>query len=223
MTEMTPEMLVADHPNAIWTASDTMVEPLDMKPEMVKIEDIAFALSNNSRFTGHTARQDGKVYTVAQHSCNVARLVMRRSSSFTEWLKALLHDGTEAYLSDMARPLKHYNEFGDAYRAIEDGLAEAIISKFGLEGEMVTPVVKWADNVALAVECRDLMGPTMKAMYADGNEDVTAYFPHTLVLWSHDRAEREFLGLFHVIEALRAGHIDLAIAELDGLDYNEEA
>ena len=34
---MTPEGLVAAHPNAIWTAGDTMIEPLDPKPEQITL------------------------------------------------------------------------------------------------------------------------------------------------------------------------------------------
>lgn len=200
---MTAEGLVAAHPNAIWTCSDSMVEPLDMKPEMVKIEDVAYALSNQPRFTGHVKRTDGFPFTVAQHSCNVARLVMRRSNSWDDVLYGLVHDATEAFLSDMARPLKHYNVFGDAYREVEAGLMVPIAESLGLPIEM-PGVVKWADDVALRVECRDFMGPTMKAMYADGNEDVALYFPHPVKAWTHEFAEAEFLDMFEAVQALRA-------------------
>jgi hypothetical protein len=209
MTEMTPEALVAAHPNAIWTHADVMVEPLDMKPEMVSLHDVAYALSNSTRFTGHMKRGDnGFPFSVAQHSCNVARLVLRKVGEGATWddaMYGLLHDATEAYLSDMARPLKHYNEFGDAYRAIEDGLMVAIAQHFDLPPGPMPKVVKWADDLALRVECRDFMGPTMRAMYADGNEDVGCYFPERLTVWTHEQAEREFLALFHMIEALRRG------------------
>jgi 5'-deoxynucleotidase YfbR-like HD superfamily hydrolase len=199
---MTAEGLVAAHPNAIWTCSDNMVEPLDMKPEMVRIEDVAYALSNQPRFTGHVKRTDGFPFTVAQHSCNVARLVMRRSQSWDDVLYGLVHDGTEAFLSDMARPLKHYNEFGDLYREVEEGLMRPLAQSLGL-GSLMPKVVKWADDVALRVECRDFMGPTMKSMYADGNEDVALYFPEPVEAWSHVRAEDEFMVLFHGIQSLR--------------------
>lgn len=207
---MTAEGLVAAHPNAIWTCSDNMVEPLDMKPEMVSIEDVAYALSNQPRFTGHIKRSpEGFPFTVAQHSCNVARLVMRKSIELIEdipgpdeWLYGLVHDGTEAFLSDMARPLKHYNVFGDAYREIEGGLMDAVAAHLGLDPAM-PPVVKWADDVALRVECRDLMGKTMKMMYADGNEDVEFYFPKPLEVWTHVDAERRFLDLYNDIQLLR--------------------
>lgn len=202
---MTAEGLVAAHPNAIWTCSDNMVEPLDMKPEMVSIEDVAYALSNQPRFTGHIKRSpEGFPFTVAQHSCNVARLTMRAPDTTPdEWLYGLVHDGTEAFLSDMARPLKHYNVFGDAYREIESGLMDAVAAHLGLNPTM-PDAVKWADDVALRVECRDLMGATMKMMYADGNADVEFFFPEPLEVWTHEEAERRFLVLYNDIQLLRS-------------------
>lgn len=220
--EMTPEGLIAAHPNAIFTVGDTMVEPLAMLPEMVNVEDVAYALSNAARFTGHVKRTDGFPFNVAQHACNVARLVMRRSPDPDDWAYALHHDDTEAFLSDMARPIKHYNDFGDAYRVIESGLMEAIAAAFALPQTEMPEVVHWADNVALRVECRDFMGPTMKAMYADGNEDVECYFPEPVKAWSHERAEREYLGLHHAIEAIRAGHVPEALAAIESLDNEQE-
>lgn len=200
---MTPEGLVAAHPNAIWTVADNMVEPLDMTPEMVNISDVAYALSNQPRFTGHVKRDRGFPITVAQHSCNVARLTMRKSNSWDDVLYGLVHDATEAYLSDMARPIKHYNVFGDAYREIETGLMQAIAAKFGLDPAM-PDVVKWADDFALRVECRDFMGPVMKQMYADPvAEELAIYFPKPMRVWSHEEAEEQFLWLAAAIESYR--------------------
>jgi 5'-deoxynucleotidase YfbR-like HD superfamily hydrolase len=194
-----------------------MVEPLDMKPEMVTIEDVAYALSNQPRFTGHVKRTDGFPITVAQHSCNVARLVLRKTSDVHEALYGLLHDATEAYLSDMARPIKHYNEFGDAYRKIESGLMVAVAERFGLPAEMPESV-KWADDFALRVECRDFMGPTMRAMYADPVADELAmYFPSPMRAWSHDAAEAEFLACYGLLTAIIEGDFErLVVIGTDG-------
>lgn len=214
-TEMTPEGLVAAHPNAIWTCSDNMVEPLDMTVEMVRIEDVAYALSNQPRFTGHVKRTDGFPFTVAQHSCNVARLVLRKGGTWDEVLYGLVHDGTEAFLSDMARPLKHYNDLGDLYREVEDGLMRPIAAALGLDPEMPS-IVKWADDIALRVECRDFMGPTMRKMYADPvEEELTLYFPDAIRAWSHEEAEAEFLTAFRLVQGIRSGDME-AVEDADG-------
>src|SRR5271156_4912831 len=69
--------------------------PFNPKPQDIDIRDIAHALSNICRFTGHTKR----FYSVAEHSRNVAKLVPAHMK-----LQALLHDASEAYLCDIARP-----------------------------------------------------------------------------------------------------------------------
>src|SRR6267378_1608096 len=79
-------------------------------PEMVCIEDIAHALSQTCRWTGHTKFH----YSVAQHSIYCSFLVPAEHA-----LAALLHDASEAYLGDMNRPLKHYTDAGPAYMKVE--------------------------------------------------------------------------------------------------------
>ncbi|MEL5850000.1 MAG: hypothetical protein U7M05_11660, partial [Candidatus Igneacidithiobacillus chanchocoensis] len=53
------------------TASGRDFLPSKMKPEDVRIEDIAHALSHICRFGGHTRKH----YSVAQHSLLVARIL----------------------------------------------------------------------------------------------------------------------------------------------------
>lgn len=89
--------------------------------ETINIVDIAWALSNQCRYTGHTPFH----YSVAQHSLYVADAVPQEYR-----LAALLHDASEAYLSDVARPWK--SELPD-YMKLEAKLQGAIYAKFGLK------------------------------------------------------------------------------------------
>lgn len=132
--------------------SGAIISPLSPDPADVFIEDIAHALANQCRFTGHTKY----FYSVAQHSVLVSELVPDR---YRLW--GLLHDATETYLSDIARPIKRFNsDFGNLYTSVEDGLMEAIIARFGLEKVLPMPdAVKEADNILLANEIRQLMPP----------------------------------------------------------------
>ncbi len=130
----------------ILTASGRQFWPLTPRVEDVSIEDIAHALANVCRFTGHVRT----FYSVAQHSVIVSHLCEPRHA-----LYGLLHDGSEAYLSDIARPVKHTPEFA-GYRVIERRLQEMIYQAFGLDADE-PPDVKAADNVALVTEKRDLM------------------------------------------------------------------
>jgi len=70
--------------------------PLDPYPEDIDVRDIAHALSNLCRFTGHCRA----FYSVAEHSIYVSTHVPK-----TMALQALFHDAPEAYIADISGPL----------------------------------------------------------------------------------------------------------------------
>ena len=124
------------------TLSGKHLDFTNISPDSICIEDIAAALSNICRFTGHL--QD--FYSVAQHSVHVSYLVPPEFA-----LEALLHDAAEAYCNDISTPLKGLIP---EYRTIEDRIDAVIRSKFSLPPAMSTPV-KYADLIMLATERRD--------------------------------------------------------------------
>src|SRR3990167_7144636 len=95
---------------------------LDPDIDSIDIEDIAHALSMQCRYTGHTL----VFYSVAEHSVHVSRIT---DSSDSLW--GLLHDASEAYLGDVASPLKH-SGLMQGYIALEERVQAAICQKFGL-------------------------------------------------------------------------------------------
>ena len=126
------------------TASGRVIDFLDPRPSDIFILDIAQALSEESRFNGHTYG----FYSVAQHSWLVSCNVPQEHA-----LEGLLHDATEAYMKDIPKPLK--NLLPD-YQEIENRLECVIRSRFGLPPKP-SEEVKRADMQALATERRDLI------------------------------------------------------------------
>ncbi|EBR0111330.1 HD family hydrolase [Salmonella enterica] len=127
----------------IQTLSGKQFDYLSATIDDIDIEDIAVALSNICRFSGHLP----EFYSVAQHSVLCSQLV---SPEFA--FEALMHDAAEAYCQDIPAPLK---ALLPDYREIEKRTDQLIRFKFGLPLEEAS-VVKYADLTMLATERRDL-------------------------------------------------------------------
>lgn len=162
---------------SIKTFSGVKFFPLDPRPEEIFIEDIAHALSMICRFTGHVK----KYYSVSEHSIRVSRICKPEDK-----LHALLHDASEAYISDVSRPVKYAEEMAP-YRAIEKNLQRCIYKRFGLSEEEPEGV-KMADNRMLEIESRDLM------CFAK-----TAFERQILTTLTPEKAEEEFLRNFDLL------------------------
>lgn len=136
--------LVVGKADTIYTFTGRTIRPLDPDPDDIVIEDIAHALSQQCRFTGHTQ----EFSSVAEHCVRVSWLVPANLA-----LEALLHDASEAYLSDIARPVKKAPGFAETYLKYEAQLERAIATRFGLpERDEMHPEIKKADQYALEAE-----------------------------------------------------------------------
>ena len=123
--------------------------PLDPRPEDICIEDIAHALANTCRYNGHSL----VFYSVAEHC---VRMSQANIPGCPKWL--LMHDAAEAYISDVPRPIKPIlSEFKD----IENHIISIIAIKFKLDYPDHF-AIRYADNVMLATEKRDVLLPGPK-------------------------------------------------------------
>jgi hypothetical protein len=152
-------------------------------PSLICLEDIAHALSQTCRFTGHTSR----FYSVAEHSYHCSKLV-----AITEHQRAcLLHDAAEAYLNDIASPVKQhlpeYNEF-------EENLICVIFNKYALY--RIAPWderIKDADKYMLRSEIHSLMPQHLPAFEGVFLERAVDEFPVPVEGWYPEIAKKKFL------------------------------
>ena len=137
----------------IMTCSKKMFDPVHPDAERIDIYDIAHALSMLCRANGHFK----SFYSVGQHSINCAKEAAARGHSRKVQLACLLHDASEAYLSDITRPVKAELP---RYLEIEQPLQDCIWGKF--LGESLSPAeydqVFTIDDGILAHEFIHLMG-----------------------------------------------------------------
>ena len=126
--------------------------PLNPNPADVCIEDIAHALSLVCRYTGHSRF----FYSVAQHSILCAQLAEYYEMGKRMQLLALLHDASEAYIADIAKPLK---PFIVGYKDMERGIQRAVFEGLGIEPPTQDEEweIKGLDRISLVIEARQLM------------------------------------------------------------------
>lgn len=162
----------------IMTHTGRQFFPLDPVWTDVDIEDIGHALSLMCRYNGHCS----EFYSVAQHSVHVSETVPEQDA-----LWGLLHDGTEAYLPDVPRPVKP-NLPG--FVGIESRVMRAICQRYGLPFDMPASVKK-ADRAILFDEMSKLMPhENLRSVHMDGRLGIN------IEPWSPERAKREFLARF---------------------------
>lgn len=130
------------------TSSGLLLDIANPRPEDIRITDIAHHLARICRFGGAVIYQP---YWVAIHSMMVSEKVPAEHA-----LAGLLHDAAEAYLGDLASPVK---ALVPAFADLERRWNLAIGEKFGLGTQLADqhPAVREADARALATERRDLM------------------------------------------------------------------
>ena len=174
-----------DHQEGAWVPTFTgrRFRPLDPRPEHVCIEDIAHALGLKCRYGGHCRT----FYSVAQHSVLVSKALEREGRSPAVQLQGLMHDAAEAYLPDVARPVKSRLE---GFARVEAEVELAIADAFALPWPWST-AVKRVDVAILRDEAARLMNCDLSDWHLPEPALGIDIAP-----WRPGKAERRFLERF---------------------------
>ena len=174
----------------ITTYGGTHFMPLEPAAEDIHITDIAHALSLLCRGNGHVKH----FFSVGQHCVNCAQEAIARGYSRRVCLACLLHDASEAYLSDVPRPFK---KTLPSYQALEEHFLSIIYKKY-LGSELTKEErrqVRAIDDDMLYFDLAELLGerpdgkvPEMKSMFSE------EYVPFTEV-------EEKYLRLFYELSS----------------------
>ncbi len=134
------------------------LNPIKPDAKDIKIEDVAHALSLLCRGNGQVTH----FYSVGQHCINAAKEAETRNESDRVILASLLHDASEAYMSDVIRPIK---QFLPKYIEIENNFLDKVYERFGLgkltEEERIK--VKSIDDALLDYDMVELLKEPMPA------------------------------------------------------------
>lgn len=159
------------------TYTGKKLDILNPKKSQIDIKDIAKGLSQLCRYSGQIER----FYSVAQHCCYVAEIVKENR------LGALLHDASEAYISDIPSPVKRCCP---QIKELENNIQKVIKEKYLCDFD--DPDIKLADELALATEFRDLL-------HRDPEEFglIKPIKNVKIKSWSSEYAEKRFLRWFY--------------------------
>jgi hypothetical protein len=139
-------------PGTIILHSRRYISPVALRVEDIDIQDICHALSNICRYGGHCP----KFYSVAQHSVEVANWLADGGFDLKTQLWGLLHDASEAYMPDVASPLKKEEAFFPLWK-LEDEIQYIIRQHFFRDQQAADwAAVGEADRDILSSECISL-------------------------------------------------------------------
>lgn len=159
----------------------------------VTLDDLASALSNICRFSGHLPC----FYSVAQHLVNTSRIVPVEFA-----YDALMHDTAEAFTNDLPTPLKWSRpEFKDLEIRIESAMGKRFEFTYPYPAE-----VKLADTQMLLLEkkyVKEDYRPWPNYLELDLETEAELINKIELKPWQPVRAKREFLERYAQLRTFR--------------------
>lgn len=171
------------------TYTKKQFDPMKITIDDVDLVDIAHSLSLLCRGGGHLKQ----FYSVGQHCINCAKEAKARNHSNRVILAALLHDASEAYISDIIRPVKvHLTN----YLEIEAMIMDVILQKYHVHDLNEVEIKQWKniDDTMLQIELKYLM---------PGNENLPLPQFHSspdLEVHECKEIEKEYMNLVKTLE-----------------------
>lgn len=174
----------------IETVTGEYLDLANPNPASISLSNVAWGLSRQPRFSGQTLGSTPyTVAQHSIHVMRLSLDIITLGSELNEFAKqelsdprvisflndkdqlnssksiilkvALLHDASEAFLNDLATPIKRVQGLGSEYRLVEGRLMKAIHTAFEIDENLITSnveaVVRLADAIALTVDAYHLM------------------------------------------------------------------
>lgn len=174
--------------NWIQTYTCQAFDPCSANLKDILIEDIAHALSLTCRYLGHCKW----LYSVAQHCVLGTEWLQNNKYDGHYQLAFLLHDASEAYLSDIPRPLKQSHLFSN-YKIIEERLQQQIFNRFRIYFSPDNPMLHWVDQQVCHSEAPQVLTKIHPNSNLFGRYDVLKV---KVERWSPEETEHRFLEHF---------------------------
>lgn len=205
-------------PTLMVTSTGKGFDPVSPKPEDIDIKDIFKGLSNNCRFAGQL-KGGIDFYSVAQHSVLAALWAENDGVPISSCFAILLHDFSEAYLSDISSPVK---QVLPEYRKLENGIMDAVYTKFmgdPISDEAKELIHKYDHCKMLVQEIAYLMEPSeIFAPWIKESNAVVPTFVHNGLRnpWGIRKSYEELWFLFNRYMRIVNGPGTDEPSELDG-------
>lgn len=170
--------------SVITTYTRKHIDPSNPDIECIDIKDIAHALSLTCRGNGHVSQ----FFSVAEHCIFCAYEAIERNYDNRIILACLLHDASEAYMSDVPRPFK---KTLTSYMESEERLINMIYKKY-LHSELSEEekaIVKEIDDALLSYDLHYLLDEDVPL--------VPLHFDLKYEMKSFIEVEQLYLSIFH--------------------------
>jgi len=145
---ISPEMNV---PGSVVSVNGAVFNIFDFKLEYVNTDLIARSLAMQPRYMGHTHG----FYSIAQHCVRGAEALLL-CGNVLEAIQFLLHDASEAYISDIPAPLKRYLDSDGRLKELENKIEAVIYEYYGVPFPL-PDIIKIVDNNLAQEEMMNLM------------------------------------------------------------------